>query len=80
MRLSRLRALIAVVVLGIAAACAHPADREPFPPQDEEFEHYVENLTREAERQMEEMLRENEEFLSQFTEEEPLRLAPVGGR
>ncbi len=79
MRLRRIRAGLVAATVCLAAACSLPAEPKPFPPQNEDLELRVDEVTREAERQMEEMMRENQELLDQLGgEDEPLRLTPLG--
>ena len=72
--------LAAFLAVG-TGSCALPSDRFPAEPtSDLEFEEYLDELNDEAERQMEEMMRENEDFLSQFdSESDSLPVTGLGG-
>jgi len=71
--------MIAALLI-VTGACAFPAEPEPFPPQDEDFSEIIADLNEEAERRMDEMMRENEELFEQFsTDDDSLRLTGIGG-
>jgi hypothetical protein len=73
-----IRYIALVLAALIAAACSVPT--ENLPPQNSEFEEQLLQINREAERRMEEMIRENEEILDQFgVDEDPLRVTGFGG-
>ena len=76
---TRIRRIVLVAAaVGAVGACSVPS--ENFPPQNSEFEEQLVHLNREAERRMEEMLRENEEMLDQFgAVDEPLPVTGFGG-
>ena len=77
------RRLVPVVAgLGMAAACSFPAEPEhPFSPAEEDFTEYVADLDEDAERRMEEMMRDNQELLEEFGyEDDSLPLTGLGGR
>ena len=67
-------ALVAAVAI-VVAACTVPT--ENFPAQNPDFEEQLEEINREADRRMAEMMRKNEKLLEQF-EEEPLRITGFG--
>ena len=76
MRTRRL-ALVAAVAI-VVEACSVPT--ENLPPQDHDFEEQLEEINREADHRMAEMMRENEKLLEQFgVEDEPLRITGFGG-
>ena len=61
-------------------ACSLPSDRLPtVPPQDTELEEEIAEMTADVERQMDEMMRENQELIDQLTgERDSLSYTGVG--
>ena len=76
----RHRSLIAALSVGVLLAlpaCAEPAERDRVPVTfDQEF---ADELNRQAEQQMEDVLQQQEDFLDQFEDDDSLPLTGIGG-